>query len=155
MKKAIREVGKTSQRLKKKECMTESEGETADKGYRNGRMRHYGRRNVFDEWPFYHIKPEQWSIMCYCAHCVINLPLSGNADTTDRPQWKAGSTWKEKVQLDKKAAEIPFGLITLDFWKCFMIWRQVALAISGAAAIQGEYCKILIIYSRSNQLPRK
>lgn len=118
------------------------------KGYRNGRMGHYGGRNVFDEWPFYHIKPEQWSIMCYCSHCVINLPLSGNADTTDRPRWKAGSTWKEKVQRDKMAAESPFGLITLDICKCFMLWRQVALFSSEALVMQGTCCEMLIIHSR-------
>lgn len=118
------------------------------KGYRNGRMGHYGGRNVFDEWPFYHIKPEQWSIMCYCSHCVINLPLSGNADTTDRPRWKAGSTWKEKVQRDKMAAESPFGLITLDICKCFMLWRQVALFSSEALVMRRTCCEVLIIHNR-------
>lgn len=116
MKKATRDVD-TESEVGQKECIAEGEGEI--KGYRNGRMGHYGGRNVFDEWPFYHIKPEQWSIMCYCTHSVINLPLSGSADTTDRPRWKAGSTWKEKVQLDKMAAESPFGLRTLDILQCF------------------------------------
>lgn len=102
------------------------------KGNRNGRMGHYGGRNAFDEWPFCHIKPEQWSIMCYCGHCVINLPLSGNADTSDRTPWKAGSAWKEKVLGDKMAAGSPFGAITPGICKCLTPWRRDARLSSEA-----------------------
>lgn len=52
------------------------------------------------------------------------------------------------------AAESPFGLITLDIWNCFMIWRQVASVSSEALAMQGEYCKILIIHSGLNRQHR-
>lgn len=46
------------------------------------------------------------------------------------------------------AAESPFGLITLDICKCFMLWRQVALFSSEALVMRGTCCEVLIIHNR-------
>lgn len=95
--------------------------------------------NVFDEWPFYHTEPEQWSIMCYCTHYVINLPFRSNADTTDRPLWKAGSTWREKVQQDGVAAGRSFRLKT-RWWRAALASLCVVEGVCWAEGPEMKCC---------------